>query len=77
MEFVQHANGRNLDRLGEAEREKDIAQSEVVDRIREHEAIKLIRIKEGLFKVIFLFTTYSFYTPQKKDNYLYTLTFTP
>lgn len=77
MEFVQHANGRNLDRLGEAEREKDIAQLEVVDRIREHEAIKLIRIKEGLFKVIFLFTTYIFYTPQKKDNYLYTLTFTP
>lgn len=38
-------------RLGEAEREKDIAQLEVVDRIREHEAIKLIRIKEGLFKV--------------------------
>lgn len=38
-------------RLSEAEREKDIAQLEVVDRIREHEAIKLIRIKEGLFKV--------------------------
>jgi hypothetical protein len=40
-----------MSRLGEAEREKDIAQLEVVDRIREHEAIKLIRIKEGLFKV--------------------------
>ena len=40
--------------MGEAEREKDIAQLEVVDRIREHEAIKLIRIKEGLFKVSIL-----------------------
>lgn len=38
-------------RLAEAEREKDIAQLEVVDRIREHEVIKLIRIKEGLYKV--------------------------
>merc|ERR1719151_247509 len=38
-------------KLGEAEREKDIAQLEVVDRVREHEAVKMIRIKEGLFKV--------------------------
>ena len=38
-------------RLSEAEREKDIAQMEVVERIREHEVVKLIRIKEGLFKV--------------------------
>jgi len=38
-------------RLSEAEREKDIAQLEVVDRIREHEVVKLIRIKEGLFKM--------------------------
>ena len=38
-------------RLQEAEREKDIAQLEVVDRVREHEAVKMIRIKEGLFKV--------------------------
>ena len=38
-------------RLSEAEREKDIAQLEVVDRVREHEAVKMIRIKEGLFKV--------------------------
>lgn len=38
-------------RLAEAEREKDIAQVEVVDRIREHEVVKLIRIKEGLFKM--------------------------
>lgn len=38
-------------RLTEAEREKDMAQMEVTDRIREHEVVKLIRIKEGLFKV--------------------------
>lgn len=38
-------------RLSEAEREKDIAQMEVVERVREHEVVKLIRIKEGLFKV--------------------------
>ena len=38
-------------RLMEAEREKDIAQLEVVDRVREHEVVKLIRIKEGVFKV--------------------------
>ena len=38
-------------RLSEAEREKDVAQLEVVDRVREHEAVKMIRIKEGLFKV--------------------------
>merc|ERR1719192_2365067 len=38
-------------RLSEAEREKDIAQLEVVDRVREHEAVKMIRIKEGLFKI--------------------------
>ncbi|XP_023335571.1 uncharacterized protein LOC111706871 isoform X2 [Eurytemora carolleeae] len=38
-------------RLTEAEREKDIAQLEVVDRVREHEVVKLIRIKEGVFKV--------------------------
>ena len=45
----------NFLRLSEAEREKDIAQLEVVDRIREHEVVKLIRIKEGLFKVIIKF----------------------
>lgn len=38
-------------RLSEAEREKDIAQMEVVERVREHEVVKLIRIKEGLFKM--------------------------
>merc|ERR1719209_2417628 len=38
-------------KLGEAEREKDMAQLEVVDRVREHEAVKMIRIKEGMFKI--------------------------
>jgi len=38
-------------KLAEAEREKDLAQLEVVDRIREHEAVKMIRIKEGMFKI--------------------------
>lgn len=41
-------------RLSEAEREKDIAQMEVVERVREHEVVKLIRIKEGLFKVTYV-----------------------
>merc|ERR1719348_1195586 len=38
-------------RLGEAEREKDLALLEVGDRAREHEAVKMIRVKEGLFKI--------------------------
>jgi len=38
-------------KLSEAEREKDIAQLEVVDKVREHEVVKLIRIKEGLYKM--------------------------
>merc|ERR1719300_1231820 len=38
-------------KLGEAEREKDLAMMEVGDRAREHEAVKMIRIKEGLFKI--------------------------
>merc|ERR1719481_1556103 len=38
-------------KLSEAEREKDLAQLEVVDRVREHEAVKMIRIKEGIFKI--------------------------
>lgn len=38
-------------KLREAEREKDNAQLEVVDKIREHEAVKMIRIKEGFFKL--------------------------
>lgn len=38
------------EKLAEAEREKDFAQLEVVDRVREHEAVKMIRVKEGLFK---------------------------
>lgn len=38
-------------RLAQAERAKDLAQLEVADRIRENEAVKLIRLKEGLLKV--------------------------
>jgi len=38
-------------RLQSVEREKDVAQLEVLDRVREHEAVKLIRVKEGLFKI--------------------------
>lgn len=38
-------------KLSEAERDKDLAQLEVVDRVREHEAVKMIRVKEGLFKI--------------------------
>ena len=38
-------------KLAEAEREKDLAQLKVVDRVREHEAVKMIRIKEGMFKI--------------------------
>ncbi|XP_055900521.1 uncharacterized protein LOC106054400 [Biomphalaria glabrata] len=38
-------------RLSQAERAKDLAQIEVTDRIRENEAVKLIRLKEGLMKL--------------------------
>ncbi|XP_005110353.1 arp2/3 complex-activating protein rickA isoform X2 [Aplysia californica] len=38
-------------RLSQAERAKDLAQIEVADRIRENEAVKLIRLKEGLTKL--------------------------
>merc|ERR1719430_2916228 len=38
-------------RLASVEREKDLAQLEVIDRIREHEAVKLIRIKEVVDRV--------------------------
>lgn len=38
-------------RLAQAERAKDLAQLEVADRVRENEAVKLIRLKEGLMKV--------------------------
>lgn len=38
-------------RLSQAERAKDLAQIEVTDRIRENEAVKLIRLKGGLMKL--------------------------
>lgn len=38
-------------RLAQAERSRDHAQLEVVDRIQENEAVKLIRVKEGLIKL--------------------------
>ncbi|ESO95477.1 hypothetical protein LOTGIDRAFT_160630 [Lottia gigantea] len=37
-------------KLAQAERAKDVAQLEVNERTRENEAVKLIRIKEGLLK---------------------------
>ena len=46
-------------RLEEAEREKDLAQLEVVDRVREHEAVKMIRIKEGVSKVSEAYVDYA------------------
>ena len=46
-------------RLEEAEREKDVAQLEVVDRVREHEAVKMIRIKEGVSKVSEAYVDYA------------------
>merc|ERR1719336_1381284 len=46
-------------RLEEAEREKDLAQLEVVDRVREHEAVKMIRIKEGITKVSEAYVDYA------------------
>jgi len=46
-------------RLEEAEREKDLAQLEVVDRIREHEAVKMIRIKDGVSKVSEAYVDYA------------------
>ncbi|RUS77157.1 hypothetical protein EGW08_015080 [Elysia chlorotica] len=38
-------------KLCQAERAKDLAQLEVTDRVRENEAVKLIRLKEGLMKL--------------------------
>lgn len=38
-------------KLSQAERAKDLAQLEVVERVYENEAIKLIRLKEGLLKL--------------------------
>ncbi|KAL3842588.1 hypothetical protein ACJMK2_020582 [Sinanodonta woodiana] len=38
-------------KLSQAERTKEIAQLEVADKIRENEAVKLIRLKEGLLKL--------------------------
>jgi hypothetical protein len=38
-------------KLGQAERAKDLAQLEVIDRIRENEMIKLVRFKDGMVKV--------------------------
>ena len=46
-------------RLEEAEREKDLAQLEVVDRVREHEAVKMIRIKDGVSKVSEAYVDYA------------------
>ncbi|XP_064601843.1 uncharacterized protein LOC135467871 [Liolophura sinensis] len=37
-------------RLSQAERAKDIAQLEVADRVRNNEAIKLVRLKEGMLQ---------------------------
>ncbi|XP_071438716.1 uncharacterized protein [Hetaerina americana] len=38
-------------RLAQAERSRDLAQLEVVDRIQENESVKMIRVKEGLLKL--------------------------
>ncbi|KAJ8304327.1 hypothetical protein KUTeg_017910, partial [Tegillarca granosa] len=38
-------------KLSQAERSKDLAQLEVSDRIRENEATKMIRLKEGLVRI--------------------------
>lgn len=38
-------------KLSQAERSKDLAQLEVVDRVHENEAVKLIRLKQGLLKL--------------------------
>lgn len=43
-------------KLCQAERAKDLAQLEVTDRVRENEAVKLIRLKEGLTKLSQAFT---------------------
>ncbi|XP_021339794.1 uncharacterized protein LOC110441013, partial [Mizuhopecten yessoensis] len=38
-------------RLGQAERAREVAEVEVSERVRENEAVKLIRMKEGLLRV--------------------------
>ncbi|XP_076056446.1 uncharacterized protein LOC143034372 isoform X2 [Oratosquilla oratoria] len=39
------------EKLSQAERARDLAHLEVVDRVRENEAVKMIRLKEGLVKL--------------------------
>ncbi|KAK7098166.1 uncharacterized protein [Littorina saxatilis] len=46
-------------RLAQAERAKDLAQLEVADKIRENEAVKLIRVKGGLLKVSEAYTEFA------------------
>ncbi|KAI8783689.1 arp2/3 complex-activating protein rickA isoform X2, partial [Biomphalaria glabrata] len=46
-------------RLSQAERAKDLAQIEVTDRIRENEAVKLIRLKEGLMKLSLAYSDFA------------------
>ncbi|XP_076355180.1 uncharacterized protein LOC143249353 isoform X4 [Tachypleus tridentatus] len=47
---VEEINNLEI-KLSQAERAKDLAQLEVVERVHENEAVKLIRLKEGLIKV--------------------------
>lgn len=38
-------------RLAQAERAKDLAQFETLEKVQEHEAVKLIRLKQGLVQL--------------------------
>lgn len=38
-------------KLAQAERAKDLAQFETLEKVQEHEAVKLIRVKDGLLKL--------------------------
>lgn len=46
-------------RLAQAERAKDLAQLDVADKVRENEAVKLIRLKGGLLKVSEAYTEFA------------------
>ncbi|XP_013776595.1 uncharacterized protein LOC106461326 isoform X1 [Limulus polyphemus] len=47
---VEEINNLEI-KLSQAERAKDLAQLEMMERVHENESVKLIRLKEGLIKV--------------------------
>ena len=48
----QHQLNETRDKLDQATREKELAKLDVDDKVREQEAVKMIRVKVGLNKVV-------------------------